>query len=208
MRVTSAGTLLSGAIVVLIAACGSSSGSGAGSGSGSGSPGSSSPAAASAQPTGAPSTGGGLSPRAAPSVPACATADLKVTLGTPNGAAGSVYLAIDFTNTTSVTCSLYGYPGVSLASGSPPAQIGAAAARNPAIAPSLVTLAAGSVAHATLQVTQAGNYPSGTCDPAPATTLVVYPPGQTASAAVPYTATGCKATAVTILHVEVVQPGA
>ena len=203
-----AGALLSGAIVVLLAACGSSSSSAGASGSGSGSAGSSSPAAASAQPTAtAPSTGGGLSPRAAPSAVPCATSGLKVTLGPPNGAAGSIYLAIDFTNTTGASCSLYGYPGVSLAGGSPSAQVGAAAARNAAIAPALVTLPAGGVAHATVQVTQAGNYPAATCDPAPATTLVIYPPGQTASVSVPYTATGCKSTTITILHVEVVQPG-
>lgn len=202
------GALLAGAIVVLLAACGSSSSSTGASGSGSGSPATSSPAAASAQPgSTAPSTGGGLSPRATPSGPACATSGLKVTLGPPNGAAGSVYLAIDFTNTTNLICSLYGYPGVSLAGGNPSAQLGAAAARNPAIAPSQVTIVPGGVAHATLQVTQAGNYPSATCDPAPATTLVVYPPGQTASISVPYTATACKSTAITILHVEVVQPG-
>jgi Domain of unknown function (DUF4232) len=203
-----AGVLLSGAVVVLLAACGSSSSNPGASGSGAGSPGASSPPAASSQPTtAAPAIGGGLSPRAAPSAPPCATSGLKVTLGPPNGAAGSSYLAIDFTNTTGASCSLYGYPGVSLAGSSPPAQIGAAAARTATVAPSLVTLAAGGVAHATLQVTQAGNYPTATCDPAPATALVVYPPGQTASVSVPFTATGCKSTAITILHVEVVQPG-
>lgn len=202
-----AGVLLSGAVVVLLAACGSSSSGAGASGSGSPAPAasSSSPAAASVRPSTA--TSGGLSPRAAPSVPPCATSGLKVTLGPPNGAAGSVYRAIDFTNTTGATCSLYGYPGVSLAGGSPPAQIGAAAARTAAAAPALVTLPAGGVAHATVQLTQAGNYPAATCDPAPATTMVIYPPGQTVAASVPYPATGCKSTAITILHIEVVQPG-
>ncbi|HZR48956.1 MAG TPA: DUF4232 domain-containing protein [Streptosporangiaceae bacterium] len=203
-----AGVLLSGAVVVLLAACGSTSSGAAAAGSGSPAPATSpsSPAAASVRPGNTP-TSGGLSPRAVPSVPPCATSGLKVTLGPPNGAAGSVYLAIDFTNTTAVTCSLYGYPGVSLADGNPPAQLGAAAARTTAAAPALVTLQAGGIAHATVQVTQAGNYPAATCDPAPATTMVIYPPGQTAAASVPYTATGCKSTAITILHVEVVQPG-
>jgi len=202
-----ASVLLSGAVVVLLAACGSSSSGAGASGSGSPAPAasSSSPAAASVRPSTA--TSGGLSPRAAPSAPPCATSGLKVALGPPNGAAGSVYLAIDFTNTTGVTCSLYGYPGVSLAGGSPPAQLGAPAARTTAAAPALVTLLAGGVAHATVQVTEAGNYPVATCEPAPATTMVIYPPGQTVAASVPYTATACKSTAITILHVEVVQPG-
>lgn len=203
MKIRLAGVLVFGAAVVLLAACGGSSSTG------SSSPGSSSSSpAASAQPSSsAPSTAQGISPHAAASVPACATSGLKVTLGPPNGAAGSTYMSIDFTNTTSATCSLYGYPGVSLAGGTPAAQIGAAAARNPAAAPSTVELQPGGVAHATLQVTQAGNYPSSTCDPGPATTLVVYPPGQTASASVAYSTTGCKSTSVTILHVEVVQNG-
>lgn len=203
-----AGALLSGSLIALLAACGGSASNTVATGPDSGSPaaGASSPAASSV-PGITFSASPAISPRA--SVPGCATAALKVTLGTSNGAAGSVYLPIDFTNTGIAVCTLYGYPGVSLTGGSPLAQIGAAAGRNPQAAATVVTLApGGGVAHATLQVTVAGNYPAGTCQPTAATTLVIYPPGQTAAASVPYATTGCKSTSVTILHVEVVQPGA
>jgi hypothetical protein len=146
------------------------------------------------------------SPQAAGPAP-CATANLQVKLGASQGAAGSIYQTIDFTNTGSATCTLYGYPGVSLAGGNPPAQIGTAAARSTQTAAKLVTLAPGAVANAVLQVTEAGNYPAATCDPAQASTLVIYPPNQTVSVSVPYQATGCASKQITILHVSVVQPG-
>lgn len=197
-----------GAVALAVTACGSSSSSNpTASGSGSGQTGSS--AAASAPAAGAstqPGTSQGASPHVA-GPPPCPTSDLQVRLGTSNGAAGSTYLPIVFTNTGTVACTLYGYPGVSLAAGNPPAQVGAAAARNANQAPKLVTLAPGGAANATLQVTNAGNYPAATCSPTPASTLVVYPPNQTASVAVPFSTTGCAARGVNILHVSVVQAG-
>ena len=52
---------------------------------------------------------------ATPAGPAgCATTALTASLGPASGAAGSSYYPIEFTNSSSATCSLYGYPGVSL----------------------------------------------------------------------------------------------
>lgn len=204
-----------GAVALTLTACGSSSSSGpsaSGSGSGSGQTGSGQTGSgpASSAPAAGASTQPGTSQGASPHVggpPPCPTSNLQVRLGTSSGAAGSSYLPIVFTNTGNAACTLYGYPGVSLAAGNPPAQIGTAAARNANEAPKLVTLAPGGTANATLQVTVAGNYPAGTCSPAPASTLVVYPPNQTASASVPFSTTGCAAQGVNILHVSVVQAG-
>src|ERR1700751_350774 len=58
---------------------------------------------------------------------ACATRNLKATLANTQGAAGSTYMNIDFTNTGSVACTLFGYPGVSIGSGTPFSQVGASA---------------------------------------------------------------------------------
>jgi hypothetical protein len=140
-------------------------------------------------------------------VPSCPTSQLNVSLGSSQGTAGSVIETIDFTNNGSSECTLYGYPGVSLQGGSPAAQVGAAAARSTTTPPSLVTLAPGAVANAQLQVTVAGNYPASTCNPEPATSLLVYPPNQTASATVSYSTTGCSSTGVILLHVGAVQAG-
>src|ERR1700722_13239144 len=100
----------------------------------------SSSASTSASPAGSTAA---VSPRAAGSAAAngCATRDLQAKAGVAQGAAGSVYQVIDFTNISNATCTMYGYPGVSLAAGTPVAQVGAAASRSNVAAPSVVTLA-------------------------------------------------------------------
>jgi hypothetical protein len=191
-----------GGAALLTAACSSSSSTPPAS-SGSGNVSSPPPASAA---TSAPATSAAASPHDA-GLPSCATADLSVKLGASQGTAGSIYVPIVFTNTGTDSCTLYGYPGVSLAGGSPLAQIGAAAARSTTTPASLVTLAPGAVANALLQYTEAGNYSPSTCTPTQATSLVIYPPGQTASVSVAYSTTGCGATSVDILHVGVVTAG-
>jgi hypothetical protein len=154
-----------------------------------------------------PTTAPASSPATTPPGPAgCATTALMATLGAPGGAAGSTYYPIEFTNTSSSTCSLYGYPGVSFvtASGS---QIGAAATEDPTFPRRLVTLAPGVTAHAELRVTDAANYSASTCRPVTAHQLKIYPPGQTSSLGIALTATGCANSSVLILAVQTVQPG-
>jgi len=124
------------------------------------------------------------------------------------GAAGSVYQNIDFTNVGSTTCSLYGYPGVSLGTGMPFKQIGAAASRSTTASPAVVTLSPGQTANALLRVTQALNYPTATCTPTKAMYLQIYPPSQTTAIYLTYAATGCSSTSVNLLTIGVVQAGA
>jgi hypothetical protein len=100
-----------------------------------------------------------------------------------------------------------GYPGVSLTGGDPAKQIGAAAARDTSKTPAQVTLAPGQPGSAVVQIVQAGNYPAATCQPTPASALFIYPPNQTVPVSVPYTATGCMASGVTILRVGPVVAG-
>jgi Protein of unknown function (DUF4232) len=106
-------------------------------------------------------------------------------------AAGSSYYPIDFTNTSGSTCTLFGYPGVSFTSGQGGSQIGRPASRNPAGPPVTVTLTPGTVAHATVQVTQAANYSKSACEPVTAHWLKIYPPNQTAPLYVRFTAQAC-----------------
>lgn len=137
---------------------------------------------------------------------ACATRDLNARPGVSQGTAGSVYQVIDFTNISQTTCTLYGYPGVSLAGGSPVHQIGPAAIRNTTAPRTLVTLAPGATSNALLRVTDAGNYPATQCHPTGAQYLQVYPPDQTTPMYVAYNATACAGT-VGLLSVSAVQPG-
>jgi Protein of unknown function (DUF4232) len=138
----------------------------------------------------------------------CTTRDLQAKLTNAQGAAGSVYQNIDFTNVGSTACSLYGYPGVSLGTGMPFKQIGAAASRSTTASPAVVTLSPGQTANALLRVTQALNYPTATCTPTKAMYLQIYPPSQTTAIYLTYAATGCSSTSVNLLTIGVVQAGA
>ena len=149
----------------------------------------------------------GIPGAAATGTPACATRYLKATVGVAQGAAGSIYQVIDFTNISGAACTLFGYPGLALAGGTPVTQIGAAAVRSPTSSPRLVTLAAGKTANAVLQITQAANYPASRCAPKASTYLQIYPPNQTTPIYLAYKSTGCSASAVNLLTVGVVQPG-
>ena len=127
--------------------------------------------------------------------------------GVSQGAAGSVYQVIDFTNIGTAPCTLYGYPGVSLATGTPVTQVGKAASRSPVAGPTLVTLAPGKTGNALLRITQALNYPTAKCEPKASTYLQIYPPNQTTPIYLGYTSTGCASTSVNLLTIGVVQVG-
>lgn len=122
---------------------------------------------------------------------ACATSSLRVKLGASSGYAGGVYVVIEFTNASGASCSLYGYPGVALVSGSSHTQIGLAAKRTATTPVKLVTLNPGGTANAVLQIVDALNFPSSTCGPDKATDLQVYPPNQTVPVYLPNTSNGC-----------------
>jgi hypothetical protein len=151
-----------------------------------------------------------VAPTTSPAPPAgpagCPTTALTASLGPSNGAAGSRYYPIEFTNASGTTCSLYGYPGVSFLNASG-AQVGAAATEDPTYPRMLVTLTPGSTVHAELRITDAQNYPPSTCDPAMAHQLRIFPPGQTSALYLEMTAMGCLNTSVQILSVQTVQPG-
>jgi hypothetical protein len=141
-------------------------------------------------------------------VAACATSALHVAVpsGSGNAAAGSSYYPIQFSNTSSSPCTLYGYPGVSFVGAVGGSQIGAAATRNSALAAKLISLSPGQTVHATLQVVDAMNYPSGGCGLVTAHWLKIYPPNQTAPLYVSFTAQTCSKPK-TVLSVQTVQAG-
>jgi hypothetical protein len=140
----------------------------------------------------------------------CSTAALRASVGSANGAAGSIYYPLDFTNISGTPCGLYGFPGVSFAAAPGGGQLGGAAIRNPTFRPALVTLAPGQVAHASVQVVVAQNYPASICKPATAHWLRVYPPGQFAPLYAGLTAVTCTGSipSGSTLGIYVVRPGA
>jgi Protein of unknown function (DUF4232) len=147
-------------------------------------------------------------PKRAPAAVArsCATSGLAVWLGVGEGgaAAGSTYYPLEFTNTSSHRCRLFGFPGVSAVSNR---QLGSPAQRNRARPTYRVTLLPGATAHTLLQIIDVGNFPSGKCKPAEATGLRVYPPGQFAAAEIPFSFRACSAKDPIFLSVQPIQPG-
>jgi hypothetical protein len=138
---------------------------------------------------------------------ACSSSNLRISLGNGGAGAGTDFTVIDFTNSGSASCTLYGFPGVSLTNSSG-AQIGAAATRNPSKAPTLVTLAPGAKASAELGVANAQNYPAADCKPTASAQLKVFPPNQTRAIEAPFTATGCAVSSAHQLSVTAVTAGA
>jgi hypothetical protein len=191
---------------VLLAACGGSNQPGATATTTVTATASASPSAPATTPAG----GGTTTPTTPAGGPSCATSALHATIGLGNGAAGSTYLPITFTNTSGTSCTLYGYPGVSFVSdpsGGP--QIGAAATRNPQTPSQVVTLAAGATAHATLQLVTAQNFPPSKCKITTAHWLRVYPPGETAPIYLKFKAQVCGGGphAHGVLSIQAVQSG-
>jgi hypothetical protein len=157
-------------------------------------PGTTSPTTPGASGTGtAAATSPGTNPTTptVAALPACPTSSLQVKLGLSEGYAGGVYQVINFTSTSSASCTLYGYPGVSLVTGPPYAQLGSAAKRSTTTPVKLITLAPGETADAQLQIVDALNFPPATCKPTKATNLKVYPPNQTAPVYLADTSYGC-----------------
>src|SRR6266568_2085678 len=141
----------------------------------------------------------------------CQSASLQVTVNASQagGAAGSTYYPVDFTNTSSSPCGLYGYPGMSFvtAGDSGGRQIGAAAQQDPGFGKVAVRLAAGGMAHAWLQVAQAGNYPASACQPVTAHWLRVFAPGETQALYVNHAFSACSLASAPLLTVMPVRAG-
>jgi hypothetical protein len=184
VRLVAGGAVLACA-VTLVAACGSSSsstGSATATAASDPSTASTSAAPASSDPVASSSTvaGGSWS-----GYSGCR--DLQVTLGLSERDPSVIYQVIDFTNRSPVICTLYGYPGVSLAAGTGAAPIGFPAAHNPSAAPKLVTLRPGAKANALLQIPEA----VGSCGPVRASRLIVARPNGASPVKLAFAAVAC-----------------
>jgi hypothetical protein len=118
------------------------------------------------------------------SVPACTANDLGVWLAVDqgNGALGTIYYPLEFTNLSGHTCTLDGYPGVSVLGDNDqqlgsPAQWAAGFDRK-----RVVYLAPGATAHTLLAYHDAAVSTEAGCDPVDTAGLLsVIPPGQRAA---------------------------
>jgi uncharacterized protein DUF4232 len=120
-----------------------------------------------------------------------------------NAAAGSRYYRLVLTNRSSVSCTLFGYPGVSAVRASG-AQLGSPAGRNPQHPARLVLLLPGRKAVAILQFVDTHNFPPGVCRTQRAAGVRVYPPGSFTSRVVAFHFLACSRPGRTFLSVEAV----
>ena len=117
----------------------------------------------------------------------CMTGQLSLTAGPTNGAAGSLYTSLSFTNTAATSCSMGGFPGVALLSDAG-AVVGQPATRDGS-AGSLVRLGPGQRAQFVIRVGTATR--TGCTVPQPSSQIQVYPPGQTVALRLPFTTGSC-----------------
>ncbi len=148
------------------------------------------------------STSAVSAPARAASVPRCATSRLVVWIDTDgNGAAGSIFYNLKFTNLSGSKCTLRGFAGVSAVnlSGS---QLGSAASRDHTFATRTVTLRNRGTASEVLRIVEAGNFPASTCRQTTAAGLRVFPPNQTSAKYVPFPFQACSRSGPTYLSVQ------
>lgn len=177
-------------------------------GGGTGTAGAGSTSTSGAGSTGTSGAGGTGTSAAGGGTARCATSSLALRQGASQGAAGSTFIELDFTNVSHAACTLYGYPGVSFTGGAAHAtQIGVAASENGATARQLVTLAPGAVAGAELRIVDARNYPIASCNTVTAHYLRVFPPNQLAPLYLALTSATCS-NSTAILTVSAVRAGA
>jgi hypothetical protein len=161
-------------------------------------------------PVAAPASAPSPAPTSAPPAPpptACSTRYLGAQVGVSQGAVGRTYVVLVFKNLNNYPCTLYGYPGVALDAGVPVAQVGLAAAEDPATPREPVTLGPYGTASALLRIVHAADYPPASCQPVTTQWLQIIPPNQYVPIYLGYTSQTC-AKPVQILTVDAVRPGA
>jgi hypothetical protein len=158
------------------------------------------------------------SPGAAPAAISACTAALGqhgnvsawVADGQGNGAAGTIYYPLEFTNLSRHACSMDGFPGVSAISRSGQ-QLGSPASRQSGGGfgtPRTVIVAPGATAHAILAYHDAEVSTAPGCHPVNTTSeLRVYPPGQRGAAVAFFDLEACSHAGPVYLSIGPVKPG-
>jgi hypothetical protein len=155
-----------------------------------------------------PTASAAPSTSASPDVPRCHTAGLKAVIAPDEGggAAGTEYESLVFTNTSTKTCTLYGYPGVSYVTGDQGNQVNDPFTRTPGKR-ATARLAPKGQAHATLGIPNWQNFPAGDCKPAAVRGFRIYPPDETAALFVSQPQTVCSAKGKGLGQVEPIVAG-
>ena len=158
----------------------------------------------------AASSGTTLAADTAPAaVPACTAADLGawIAVDQGNGAAGSIYYPLQFTNLSRHTCAMRGFPGVSAIDRNGH-QLGSPAGWSTRVAAHTVVLAPGATAHTILQYSDVEVTTAPGCNPVFTTfELRVYPPGQYGATHAAFGLEACSHAGPVYMRVEPILPG-
>jgi hypothetical protein len=148
--------------------------------------------------------GRAASPAAAPR---CTQSQLQTWIGLPgDGTAGHTFYELEFSNISSRTCTLSGFPGVSARfqggkqAGSPAVRSGAHPART-------IALGRGATAHAVLGVADVSVFPAAACHPVTAASLRVFAPNDFRAESVPFSFRACQKAGPKFLTVTAVLAG-
>ena len=140
-------------------------------------------ASASSETSSPPATSAGPGP--------CKNSALSVLLGHSRRAASKADYPIEFINISSTSCTLYGFPRVSFATGSNYSiAVGSAAAHSHASSKHLITVPPEGTASALVSVLNAKNFSSG-CRETAVTAIVVRLPSFTTSVRLPFNGVTC-----------------
>ncbi len=141
--------------------------------------------------------------------PACTAGDLGawVAVSQGNGAAGSIYYPLQFTNLSRHACAMRGFPGVS-AIDRHGRQLGSPASWDHGVPARTVVLAPGATAHSILQWSDVAVATAPGCRPVLSTfELRVYPPGQRVATYAAFDLEACSHAGPVYMLVEPVRPG-
>jgi len=147
---------------------------------------------------------------AAAGVRACTAEDLGVWVAVDqgNGAAGSIYYPLQFTNLSRHACSLHGFPGVSAVDRSGH-QLGSPAKWDHISAPRTVVLGAGATAHGVLRWSDVAIDTTPACHPTfSAVELRIYPPNQRSATHAAFSLKVCSRPGTIFMSVGPIIPGA
>jgi Protein of unknown function (DUF4232) len=106
------------------------------------------------------------------------------------GALGTIFWTLDFTNQSGSTCTLRGYPKVSAVNVAGH-RLGSVAVHDTTKKVTTVTLPKEASAITMLAIVNAGNFPTSKCGPADAAGVRVTPPNGSASKVVPFPFQAC-----------------
>jgi hypothetical protein len=146
---------------------------------------------------------------AAAAIPSCTAADLGawVAITQGNGAAGSIYYPLQFTNLSRHACAMRGFPGVSAIDRNGH-QLGSPASWATGVAAHTVVLAPGATAHTILRYSDVEVTTAPGCHPVFSTfELRVYPPGQYSATYAAFGLEACSHAGPIYMSVEPIRSG-